>query len=646
MVKTSAEQKELEKRTENHKNETLDKYNIRLYSDEECRKLYLSELNNLSDYISKKVNSKKSPMIDDDDDFIKVNESKLKSKIIKTLSVDDYEKIFPKTTSYIKNNIYHGYDSMFYVLNKNSDGHILPLEYTKTNFMSTYGTYFEEHIGIWFSKYSRKVVLTIDNTQERIFNKNGTNYLNLFSGYKFSKNDKKDLARIEKGRAGVEFIWNHIYEIWNSGNKQCFEYDKKWIRKLINGFKMKTMLYLKGKMGRGKTTIVKFIMRVLGMHTCLTLSNDAPFMTEFNGSLIGISLCLLDVIIHDFNAFSSLYNKLKPYITDDTMAYRNLYEKLKQLMNLTSFIMSGNYDMLKLDDPTKGDDRRIKVSDVADVIKDLEYCKLLDAYLADEDVMYSFYWDSIDNYEEFNEGQELKLLPITETKKNMIVKSLDTSILFLKYIINDKELMNTHIKPKELYEVYCQYIKDSPDNKKFMLNKETFLEKLKDLKDVVKFEVKKISKTNPTNYIYINREIMVKVFTEKHYFNEYDDVNEKLEPVLHQFNQLDNGTPTYDKATQELINENLELKKQLEEMKQIIENLKSSKDIKQEKELNNKDIDNVEQLFQEAVEKKNNKPKANKEGETDIDDADIDAIMAELDNTYKKQYKSKNNLKL
>jgi len=81
-------------------------------------------------------------------------------------------------------------------------------------------------------------------------------------------------------------------------------------------------------------------------------------------------------------------------------------------------------------------------------------------------------------------------------------------------------------------------------------------------------------------------------------------------------------------------------------MKQIIENLKSSKDIKQEKELNNKDIDNVEQLFQEAVEKKNNKPKANKEGETDIDDADIDAIMAELDNTYKKQYKSKNNLKL
>lgn len=58
------------------------------------------------------------------------------------------------------------------------------------------------------------------------------------------------------------------------------------------------------------------------------------------------------------------YNKLKPYITDETMTYRNLYEKLKTMLNLTSFIMGGNYDMLKLDDPTKGEDRRIKINDV------------------------------------------------------------------------------------------------------------------------------------------------------------------------------------------------------------------------------------------------------------------------------------------
>jgi hypothetical protein len=55
------------------------------------------------------------------------------------------------------------------------------------------------------------------------------------------------------------------------------------------------------------------------------------------------------------------------------MAYRNLFEKLKVLINLSSFIMAGNMDMLKLD--SNGDDRRLKVNDILDEVKDLEYCK-------------------------------------------------------------------------------------------------------------------------------------------------------------------------------------------------------------------------------------------------------------------------------
>jgi hypothetical protein len=180
-------------------------------------------------------------------------------------------------------------------------------------------------------------------------------------------------------------------------------------------------------------------------------------MTEFNGSLLGVGLCLLDEIVHDFGSFKSLYNKLKPYITDDTMSYRNLYEKLKQLLNMTSFIMSGNYDMLKLDDPTKGEDRRIKINDVSETLKNEEYAKQLDKYLIDEDVIYAFFWDCIDNFDsEFNELHELKKLPMTETKKNMIVLSLDSSICYLKSKINDGSIMNNYIKPKDLYENYKQ----------------------------------------------------------------------------------------------------------------------------------------------------------------------------------------------
>jgi hypothetical protein len=582
MVKISKSEKTQAIETTNYKEQVLGEYNIKLYDDEICEKLYQQELmTNLNKFLSNKVNNKISNIkVDNDDDMDDnlINASKLKKTILKNLSFDDLEKIFPQTTTYIKSSIYHGYDSMYYVLNKNQHGHILPLEYNNANFNSTYQKYFGEHMKTWFEKYSRKYVLSIDNTRPRTYKLNGTNYLNLFSGYKFSKTDKKDQKRIDAGKEGVKFIWNHIYEIWNSGNDECYKYDRKWIRKLINGHKLCTMIYLKGKMGRGKTAIVKFIMRVLGEHTTLTISNDAPFMTEFNGSLVGITLCLLDEIVHDFNSFKSLYNKLKPYITDATMSYRNLYEKLKQLMNITSFILCGNYDMLRLDDPTKGEDRRTKVNDVKDEVKDEEYCNKLDYYLTNEDVIYSFYWDCIENYEEFNEGQELKKLPITETKKNMIILSLDSSINFLKSSINDKSLMNKYIKPVELYLEYELYINDN--DKKGKLNKQHFLEKIRDLKDFITYVPnKRIEGKEKTNYFYINREKMIKSFKDKHYFNEYDDIYENNETNENEDNGIDNGLlnvePDLKKENEDLKKENEELKKKLKELEEKLKLLQN-----------------------------------------------------------------------
>jgi hypothetical protein len=137
--------------------------------------------------------------------------------------------------------------------------------------------------------------------------------------------------------------------------------------------------------------------------------------------------------------------------------------------------------------------------------------------------MYSFFWDCIDIYEEFNELQELKTLPITETKKNMIAKSLDSSIMFLKERIDNTALKDIFIKPKDVYALYCKYILESPHLKKLMMNSDSFLEKMKDLKDVIKFHYKKrIAPENATTYVYIDRAILINFFTEKHYFNEYD----------------------------------------------------------------------------------------------------------------------------
>jgi hypothetical protein len=564
MVKISIEEKEQIKITNDFKDKVMDSYNTTLFVTDKCKEIYDSEQTTLYKFVANKLNI--NITIEKPEEIKHVEQSKDFINITKSLKVKDYEAIFPKTIEYIKSSIFHGNDSKYYVLNKDIRGHILPKEYSKQEFNSLYADYFEPnmyYISRWFKAYSKLFVLTIDNLQPRVFIKNDTSFLNLFQGYKYDKRGPRDLERIKKGQKGVDFIFNHIKHIWNSDNEQNFQYDYKWICKLISGYKLKTMIYLKGKQGRGKTCICQFLMKVLGEHITLTLSSDQCFTSDFNAPLMGMSLVLLDEIVHDYNGTKSVYNKIKPYITDDTMAYRNLYEKLKVLINLSSFIMAGNMDMLKLD--SNGDDRRLKVNDILDEVKDLEYCKTLDNYIDDVDVQYSFFWHCVDNNDpNFQELAELKKLPMSETKKNMIVKSLDSCTLFLKDSINNEFIMSKYIKPKDLYFQYVEFAKLDSVNKNY-LSKESFLEKIKQFDKFITFKNKKLNGANPTTYVFIDRIKLIEEFNKLHYFNEYDNIDDNIDDVLE---EVDNN----DKV----LEENIQLKKEIDELKKLLEQYKNN----------------------------------------------------------------------
>ena len=600
-----------EKITKEEKEQFIGKY-LQLYKDKELKRLYKEEVDNYETYINKKVSETVGTL----NTKIRINENTIRTDIIKKLETEDYEKVFPKSTTYIKQNIFHGYDSMFYVLTKNPDGHILPYEYSQTNFINTFGKYFPDHIKAWFNKYSDKHTLVCDNTKPRIFSKGDDDFLNLFSGYKYDKNSKKDMKKIERGKKGMKFIWNHIKEVWNSGNEVNYKYDKSWIRKLIKGHKMKTMIYLKGPMGVGKSSIVRFISLVMGLYNTITLSNENVFMGEFNGSLCGKALCFLDEIVHNFNDFKSLYNKLKPYITDETMTYRNLYEKLKTMLNLTSFIMGGNYDMLKLDDPTKGEDRRIKINDVLKILKSSEYFKQLDDYINDEDVQYAFFWDCIDKGDDdFNELAELKKLPITETKKAMIQASLDSPLLFLKDIINRKELMDAYIKPKDLYITYKEYMKQENGNNRQVMNNDNFYKRMTQFEDnfLTFYKNKKVNGKAPTNYFFFHRDKMIESFKNKHYFGMYDEIKDfktnKMNAIEEDDDDYDNLIKENSRQKQEIE----ELKKKLKELEKKLENKEDKKEEKKEKIEDEYEIEYDLEFEQECKEFENrNKPKKGK----------------------------------
>jgi hypothetical protein len=68
-------------------------------------------------------------------------------------------------------------------------------------------------------------------------------YLNLFSGYRFSKFDAPDEARIQRGQAGVDFILNHIKNQFCSNVIPIYDNVINAIKKMVCGKKLKILIY-------------------------------------------------------------------------------------------------------------------------------------------------------------------------------------------------------------------------------------------------------------------------------------------------------------------------------------------------------------------------------------------------------------------
>ena len=88
----------------------------------------------------------------------------------------------------------------------------------------------------WFKEENTFYHLKFKMDKPFKYVENGINYLNMFKGYKFqgSIEDEKN----EFIEEGLKTIWNHIYEVMCSSDKDTFNYVKLWIAHFINGRKM------------------------------------------------------------------------------------------------------------------------------------------------------------------------------------------------------------------------------------------------------------------------------------------------------------------------------------------------------------------------------------------------------------------------
>lgn len=610
MVKLSAEQKLKNQNTESVKESFVNKHKVNFKVDT-LNKLFNEDMNTF-------LNSVKDA--DQKEYFMKLISTGLINKEL-------FMKEFKNTYEYMCKYIIHGTDANWYMLTKAEDGSIFPRQYKSNEFEKLYVNYFNDSLIKWFKKsYNNIHELVLDNEKKRFYDEvdeDGSKdyYFNLFNGYRFNKYEPENKIH-DSQKENIEFFWNHIKNVWCSGSEKHFKLLQHIFRKIMSGHKSLIGVYIKGDQGIGKGLVTDIISEVIGLKLVALETNDHAFTGQFNGHLMGKALIVLNEIKHTHTAdsFKCLYNSIKPYITDDNMSYRNLFEKAIVLKNLSSVIMSGNYDMMSFSE----DDRRWLILDPCNIKQTDSYFSRLAELKKNEDFLYSLFWDSVNKYDSnFIESSELKKLPMTQNKIAMIQNNMNSVDKFLRGILTGYSLSYYHlnkngkdcIKTKDFYELYKKF----HDNK-YCLQQLQFYGEIeknygKEKGNIIANEAVYVSGTNNKMFI-INLPKLIEIFKQKNYLTEYDDIIKSFLETHEQkqsVNGLDDNVNEQEPKQEEpeedpkdiIIQEQNkqieELKKQIEELKKQLEEKNKEPEYETESETEETEIEEIDNDWRENI---------------------------------------------
>lgn len=501
------------------------------------------------------------------------------------LNREEYIKCYPKSIEYIKNNIYKSNkDNMFYIISVNKDGVKIPVEYTNQE-MTQKLEYFGDDLKHWFkTMYYDEYTIDTSITQPKIYNLHGINYLNIFNGYAYE--EFKLNEEIYKSRKDdINFIWNHVKHMLCSNNELIFNMVKNFICTLICGKRKLTVCwYIKGARGIGKSSFIRLLQKILGFSNCFTIKDQNEILGLYNGHMLGKTLIYIDDVEFTGQNFLSFGEKMKTNITESELSYRDLYKTSKMFSNISSFIVAGNQDIgaLKEVDPTERS--RYIMSDCYSKLQNEEYYKRFNKLIDDNEFIMCFYMDCLKNFnKDWNEQIEIKQLPITQTKKEIIQKALTPFIRMIKYYIVEMKCddLFDYMTYTHFYkEFYLSWHNEQNQDKK-IIDKLEMLNEIKNKYDdfITYHEQKRINKNPTKNVIKIDKDKLLYVFTKKCYIVDSDDIEiKKYEPM----DELEMKTKEEEKLKKQL--------KKIEEEKIVLFNKIF--------ELQNKKVEQTEEIKQ------------------------------------------------
>jgi hypothetical protein len=273
--------------------------------------------------------------------------------------------------------------------------------------------------------------------------------------------------------------------VWASNNDDNYKYIMSWLKALLNaknGITKKALLCI-SKQGCGKNTLTDFIRNyIIGYRSVYEATGIEGVTRNFNSILQGKRLVILNELAQTSEQFRANFDKIKTFITDDTILIEPKNIDPYNVNNVSNYILFSNHiDSVYIEQS----DRRYAIFEMDPI------------YMNNEEYFTNFrgkcfnhafgkhFYNYLMNYESIS----LMKIPMTEIRKTLMELSKPSYRKYLDAIKdnleNDENKMfgnETKINATTFYNKYVDWCKSNGEriilnNTKFGIMIKPYIEK-------------------------------------------------------------------------------------------------------------------------------------------------------------------------
>ncbi len=289
-------------------------------------------------------------------------------------------------------------------------------------------------------------------------------------------NDPNNILNNQTIKENYDKIMYHIEHVICRDDKDKINYLMSFTKNIFNKRKNSTAPILYGDRRIGKSVFCQLFNKILPRLYCSSANGDLV-KNDKSGVIFDNMVCVLEEVSDDFKNAAETCQRIKEYISSDTIGCRKLFHDQYQMINRTSFIINtNNIESIYFDSEY---DARYVVFEVSNEYKEnIKYFDNLMKAYNNKDVLRYFYWN-VRNNENYNYNTRIALR--TNEKTIAINKKFNSPYTkFFNQLFLEMHKLNTNekIQLKDAWVLFKEFNYD-------LFNKRSFRDqnKMKDFNE-------------------------------------------------------------------------------------------------------------------------------------------------------------------